>query len=64
MATYFKGEEFKTKVDTQQWYVKDFTVDGPARDLFERYCGLAPDQVVKHVGDVVSEPCPETRYLL
>lgn len=54
MATYFKGEEFKKKVDTQQWYVKEFTVDGSARDLFEKYCGLAPDRVVEHVGNLVS----------
>ena len=52
-AAYFKGKEFKKNVDIAQWYVKDFTVEGPARQVFEEYSGIPSDKVVQHVSEVV-----------
>jgi len=52
---YYKGQEFKKNNDNAKhadWYVKDFVVEGDARQVFEKYSGIAPDKVVEHVGNV------------
>lgn len=54
MATYFKGNDFKKKVDVSQWYNPNVVVEGDAREIFEKYCDIPSDQVVKHVSEVVS----------
>ncbi|KAL8695807.1 MAG: hypothetical protein Q9201_007953 [Fulgogasparrea decipioides] len=51
-ATYFKGPELRKHVDAQQWYIHDFQVEGPARDLFENYSAIAPEKVIEHVSEV------------
>ena len=55
---YYKGEEFRKNNDSAKhadWYIKDFVVEGEAREVFEKYSGLSPDKVVEHVGEVVGQ---------
>lgn len=41
------------------WYKKDIgEIPNPARELLEKYAGIAPDSVISHVYTMVSQDPP------
>ena len=49
-----KFEEHKKIGGTPKWFLETVTILPPAQTLLEQYPGLAPDEVVPHVTDLVS----------
>lgn len=47
-------EEVKKTGETANWYEEKINIPAGARCLLEQYSGIAPDQVVPHVKDLVS----------
>lgn len=47
-------DEATEATDATRWFVKSFKVPDPAQILLEEYSGLAPDQTIPHVTDLVS----------
>ncbi len=45
------------KAKEQDWYLDFDDINPPARDLLEKYSGIAPADVVPHVKAIVSPPC-------
>lgn len=41
--------------DLPSWFKETFEVPGPAQALLEQYSGFAPDEIVPHVAELVSD---------
>jgi hypothetical protein len=49
-------EENLAKLDPQSWLIKDPNLKPDARELFEKYSKIAPEDVDRHVTEVVRSP--------
>lgn len=47
------SDEVRQASDVSQWFDNEIKIPSQAQTLLERYAGLAPDEVIPHVAQLV-----------